>query len=265
MEQARNHAQMRDDPIGRWVAAGTSVVFCPSPTLCGVVVWGRPSADQVRESRALFDAYRHLAPRFDILLDAGAVERVEPDALAELMAWARLHWSELQQRMRSRAGVVPAGIGGMALAGITPLLGGTPVLVLGSLREAARALLPGDREADALVSELDAIVARVRGVPPLLARLRELLDGERGRLGVAGAARQLGVSTRSLQRELAQAGSSFRAEQSGARFRAAETLLASDRKLAAVAADLGLSEAGLTTLVRAHSGVTPGELRRRLR
>jgi AraC-like DNA-binding protein len=58
---------------------------------------------------------------------------------------------------------------------------------------------------------------------------------------------------------------SFRSEHASSRFRAAEELLRGDEKLAAVAAQLGLSEAGLTQLTRAQAGITPGELRRRLR
>ncbi len=69
---------------------------------------------------------------------------------------------------------------------------------------------------------------------------------------------------RSLQRELQAAGLSYREEQQAARFRVAELLLAGDTKLSAVAAQLGLSEAALTRLVRAKTGLTPGLLRQRL-
>ena len=50
-----------------------------------------------------------------------------------------------------------------------------------------------------------------------------------------------------------------------ARFRVAEQLLGGEDKIAAVASRLGLTEAGLTGLVRARTGMTPGELRQKLR
>jgi AraC-like DNA-binding protein len=73
------------------------------------------------------------------------------------------------------------------------------------------------------------------------------------------------MSTRSLQRQLWQAGVSFRDEQAAARFRCAEEMLRTDDKVSAIAAQLGLSAQGLTQLTRARTGLTPAELRRRLR
>jgi AraC-like DNA-binding protein len=160
--------------------------------------------------------------------------------------------------------VIPAGLPGLALAGISPSLGITdPVILLREAREAFALLLPDGGEA--LQAEIAALVAAERGVAPLVLALRRELAAAHGSLDLAAAARRLGLSPRSLQRALAQEGASFRTEQADARFRAAEELLRGDDQLAAVAARVGLSEDGLALLVRARTGLTPAELRRRLR
>jgi AraC-like DNA-binding protein len=104
-------------------------------------------------------------------------------------------------------------------------------------------------------------------VPPLLGELRSLLRAHDGKLTVEEAARLLGRSTRSLQRELeAVSATSFRDEQARARMAAvAELLAASDDKIAAIAARVGLSAAGLNRLIRDRIGTTVDAWRRRLR
>jgi AraC-like DNA-binding protein len=99
-----------------------------------------------------------------------------------------------------------------------------------------------------------------------LSELRELLRSRQGRVTIGEAARELAVSSRSLQRALASRGTTFRAEQLAARFRAACTLFQStELKVASIAAHLGVSERALRELVHARAGVPPHEQRARLR
>jgi len=60
---------------------------------------------------------------------------------------------------------------------------------------------------------------QVRGLPPLVSQLRDLLARRQGRLSVVEAARALGRSVRSLQRELGEAGYSYRQEQQAVQLR----------------------------------------------
>jgi AraC-like DNA-binding protein len=208
----------------------------------------------------ILDGHRALAPRFDVLQDAGAVEGLDPEALAIVIEWLRRSKAIFTDRVRTRAGVLPPGVSGLALAGLAPWLAlGSPLEIFASRREAMVHL----GAAPALCDEVDALVERARGLPEIVIALRHVLAEARGAIDVATAAQRLGVAVRSLQRQLAGAGRSFRGEQADARFAAAEALLAGDDKLAAIAARLGLSEDGLTELVRARTGLTPGELRRR--
>jgi AraC-like DNA-binding protein len=184
--------------------------------------------------------------------------------MGTVMDWLRRNPVILAEHVRDRVGVIPSGVNGLALSGLTTAIAiQAPVTVLTDARAGFRQLLP--EGGDALHDEVIAIVAACQGVPTQLLALRRVLAEHHGAIDLAGAAQQLGVSTRSLQRVLGDAGSSFRTEQADARFRAASELLGSDDKLAVVADRLGLSEDGLTLLVRGRTGVTPAELRKRLR
>ena len=268
MTERMRPAKSTDDfmraPAGTWVTSGTTLLWCHSPTLFGLVCWGSPNEHETAAIMRIMEGYPNLAPRFDALLDASAVERVEPTSLEVMLAWMRIHFDALHQRLRARIGVIPPGLGGLALAGITPLYGGPgPVQLTESAREGFRLLLPDG--GDALCDEVTALMMAARGTPPWLLELRALLAREQGNMELGEAARQLGMSTRSLQRALAGAGTSYRNEQGGARFRIADELLGAGEKLSAVAARLGVTDAGLARLVRARTGLSPGEHQKRRR
>jgi AraC-like DNA-binding protein len=261
---AADDASFVSAPVGHWRVAGCSLVFAHSPTLCGSICWGRQTADETRAVMRLFDGYSRLAPRFDLILDGSLMDRVEISSMMVFVEWARHNLDDLHRRVRHQAGISAPGLGAYLLAGIVPLLGGPwPFTLVTHRRQAFRLLLPDG--GDALCDEVDALVEQARGVPPLVGRLREILAARHGRLSIGDAARALGRSVRSFQRELREAGFSYRQEQHEAYYRRAEQLLAGDDKIARVAARLGLSERAMTALVRARSGLTPGELRNRLR
>lgn len=264
LQQCANRHELFRDPAGKWLTTGHTVFWVESLTLCGISIWGRPDIAETREMLAIFDGSSYLAPRFDMLMDASAVETLELEAVGVVLEWLKLNPTVLHDHLRTRIGVIPAGVPGLALAGLTTVIGiEAPVTVLTDPREGFRQLL-GDR-GDALHDEVARLVAQCQGVPPQLLALRRVLAEHHGAIDLARAAQLLGVSTRSLQRLLGDAGSSFRVEQADARFHAATTLLASDDKLVVVAERLGLSEDGLTLLVRARTGQTPAELRKKLR
>jgi AraC-like DNA-binding protein len=264
LQACASHDELVRDPVGRWLPTGSGLVWCHSPTLCGMAVWERPRAAEVRTLLRVFDGYRALAPRFDVMQDASGVEGIDLDALGALFDWLQGNRHILRDHVRRRIGVIPPGVAGLALAGIAPVLAlEMPVTIVTAAREGFRELLP--EGGDQLHDEVERLIAQVRSISPLVLALRRVLAETGGALDLPGAARRLGVSVRSLQRELAGAGLAFRTEQADARFRAAEELLRGGDKLAAVAARLGLSDDGLTKLIRARTGLTPGDLRRRLR
>jgi AraC-like DNA-binding protein len=261
---AGDDASFASAPVGKYRISGTTLVWAASPRLCGVTAWAVPSADDVRAVVRLFDGFAQMAVGFDLILDGSFVERVDPVGLAVLIDWAHHNMSRLAPCVRRSISVVPQDLAGFILAGIGPIAGALwPLSVVHDLRQAIHELAPN--ESEALHREICALVSDARAQPPVLTRLRPLLIAHRGQLSVGRAAQALGLSPRSLQRALQDAGRSYREEQQEARFRVAEELLAGTEKISWVASRVGLGEAGLTALVRARTGLTPGELRERLR
>lgn len=251
------------DPVRRWLSLSNALIWCYSPTLCGFAVWGRPGVAETRAILRVLDGYEHLAPRFDLVQDGRGVEAIDPDALHELTQWLTRNSAIVRDRVRQRVAMLPPGVPGFALAGLQPVLDlDCPLSIETDPRAAFRRLLP--LRGDALFEEVEALVHRARGVTPIVLEVRKLLAEMRGAIDLPEVARRLGLSSRSLQRQLHHAGVAFRTEQAEARFRAAEELLRGDDKIAVVAAQLGLSQTGLNQLTYARAGITPGELRRRL-
>lgn len=264
MKQCATLDELFRDPVRRWAPIQSGLFWCHSPTLCGFAVWGRPGPAETRAFTSVFDHYQRLAPQFDLVEDARGVESIDLDALHDLVQWLRSNARVVGEHARNRVAMIPPGIPGFALAGIQSVLElESPVTFVTDPRDGFRHLLPDG--GDELCEEVEALIHSARGVTPLVLAVRTVLAETRGAVDLIGVAKRLGISARSLQRQLAQAGGSFRVEHANSRFRAAEELLRGDDKLAAVAAQLGLSEAGLTQLTRAQAGVTPGELRRRIR
>jgi AraC-like DNA-binding protein len=97
-----------------------------------------------------------------------------------------------------------------------------------------------------------------------LARLRKLFSNEDvTSIDIAFAARKLGCSRRSLQRELAQRGTSFRAELNRVRIERAKRELNTGASVTWLAYELGFGSA--QSFIRGFkqcTGVTPGTWRR---
>jgi AraC-like DNA-binding protein len=252
-------------PVGKWRCVGSSLAWCHSATLTGCITWGCQTPDETRATMGLFESFAQLGPQFDVILDGSSIERVAAGSLLVFADWMRRNRDLLRRRVRHHVGVNAPGVSSFMLAGIFPLIIGARWQITRVLdrREAFRLLLPN--EGDALCDELMSIVDQVRGTSPTIARLRDLLARCAGRMSAAEAARALGLSLRSLQRELRHAGSSYRDEQHTAQFRLAERLLPEESKIAVVAARLGVSERAFDALIRARTGLTPAELRERLR
>ena len=118
-----------------------------------------------------------------------------------------------------------------------------------------------------MAAEVTSIVDEARGISPVVRGLRDFLDEAVPGATLEQAADVLGRPRRSLQRELALIGTSFRRELDLARVRAASALLEnSDDKIEVIARRVGFQSASrLGTMFRRILGETPGEHRQRLR
>jgi transcriptional regulator GlxA family with amidase domain len=112
----------------------------------------------------------------------------------------------------------------------------------------------------------DAIVGmRASASPPLLQSLQRLFAETVYALPLSRAARMLAMSARTLQRRLAEAGTSYQAELAAARLSAAQhLLLTTDAPITAVAFEVGCSgPAHFCHLFRKRIGESPSRWRKR--
>jgi AraC-like DNA-binding protein len=274
MKICNNHDELFSDPVGRCLPFGSGLLWVYSPTLVGCSLWGRPTRSDAEALVRCFDGYVHLRQvaqqrssehwRFDLVQDGRDIESADPAALEVLATWLRDHQAFMNEHVGRRVALMPRGIPGLTIAGLQVALAlGTQLTIAEDAPSAFRMLVP--EGGDAVYAEIEQTIAEVRRMTSVMVELRAVLAEAQGCLSLEAAASMLKMSTRSLQRQLWQAGVSFRDEQAGARFRRAEEMLRSDDKVSTIASQLGLSAQGLTQLTRARTGLTPAELRRRLR
>jgi AraC-like DNA-binding protein len=168
----------------------------------------------------------------------------------------------LAKRIRRQAIVRPAGLLGAAAEGFANLLG--PAHEWRVFETLVEALAwSGVSDAGDEARALDALVDVATCGSPVVARIRSWAAAHGGRVTVAEAAQALGMSVRSLQRSLGDAGTSFRDEVNAVLIeRAKALLLEGDTKLEVIAIKLGCSS--LTTFsafFRRMTGESPSEFR----
>ncbi len=246
------------DPVGRYCTGTTYVVWCASPTLCGSTHWGRPSDRDVRELLRLFECTRHpTLHNLDVYMDDAAVEQLDWRALCVLSEYLETRLATWAARIHRQSVVTPPGLVGLILAGVVPLLGPTyPMRFTASRSTAlewlARADLP------LVLEQIDEIVAHSRGVAWVVRRLHAYLERHLATT-VEDTARALGMSERSLQRELKRAGTQYCVELTRARVKQACLLLVqTDEKVECIARRVGcLSASRLGAIFRGEMGETP--------
>jgi AraC-like DNA-binding protein len=223
------------------------------------LLFGRPTEAVARELTAILDAEPFDVPRLS-LFDAHAIESIEPDAFSTFADHQNRRRSDLARVVTKQAIVTPRGMPGAIVTGFRAVFDFSYPVAYFTERAPALAFL-GCSSALAAIDDLAASATR-----PLLVRLRTALLASPA-LVLADAARQLGVSERSLQRHLHGEGTSFLDEVQAARIACARHLLAeTDRKLTVIATEVGCgSLQSFSTMFRRITGETPSEFRARSR
>jgi len=230
----------------------------------GSISWGKATDHEVMEMCDVFDAIMHspLAGHPSIM-DIRAIESVSVVAFDRLVKTLTERHDAWQPRAGRQAIIHGASF--------------PAALVLGALQIAATGyeLAAFDDEdaafawagASAAQRDVAALRASLLEPPDIVRRVRLALDAHDAPLSLKALARAVGSSERTLQRHLASAGSSVRAERTRHLLARAERLLAgTDLDLSAIAAMLGLSSAGrLIALFRAERNMTPDAWRRAAR
>ncbi|MBA2543240.1 MAG: helix-turn-helix domain-containing protein [Deltaproteobacteria bacterium] len=252
------------DPVGAWLGVPRGLVFCARPTLWGFALWGKPSEADVRRLVPLLarelagDVADHAS-----LIDVRRLEAGDPRAFGVLASYLKTHWQTFRTRVTRVALVRPPGLLGATVAGFYQVAGAPyPVRVFDHLPAAAAWLRAGS-----IVDTLDHAISGASSISPIVVELRRWLDAHLEEASLAKAAKCLSRASRSLQRDLGSASSSFQRELDAARLRLAKRLLAdTDSPITEIAYDVGCaSPQHFSTLFRRVEKVTPSVYRTRAR
>lgn len=202
---------------------------------------------------------RLIAP-FDILHDLSDVDAVNPSVFGFAEAFIKQYIGVLAQRTRRVAVVRPDGLAGAALTGMFhDWVAGRLDAKLVATRREAYAFLGVSADDRAELDELHASFIQ----PEAMRRLQTALADDLQRATLERIAMAVGVSTRSLQRRIAECGTTFSGELAKARVRAAEALLARpDVKIEVIAREVGFRSApAFTAAFRRITGTSPSTYR----
>ena len=264
MRAAADVEDYRDDPTGAYLALSSALVFCARRTLWGFCLWGTPTEADLRRIVPLLalELAPGVAPHAS-LVDVRRLEAADPRAFMVLTKYLRVNFDTFRTQVTRLALVRPAGLLGATVAGFYQVAGAPyPVRVFDDLPAAATWL-----RAREVAPVLDAAVISASRVPTAVMQLRSWLDAHLGDASLPRAARAVSRATRSLQRDLAAAGTSFQDELDAARVRLAQRLLTeTDSSLTEIAYDVGCaSPQHFSTLFRRVVGVAPSSWRSKSR
>ena len=266
-ERAETTASLLSDPRGKYMTHGTWLsFFAPHGRFSGTVVWGEPSADDVRAWGACADVRLSAACEpHPSLFDASRVELLGPSTFAALAEYAAGHMDGLQQRI-TRIAIVHSGRFTDAVAIGFTKVAAVPVPTDAFTDVGAALAWLGCSDDTPLVDEVSSLCDEARGTPPIVRQLAAYLhDHLDATPGVA--ARALALSTRSLQRRLTEGHTTFRRELDAARVRLAQRMLLDPQtSVTEVALRVGLtSPQHLSTLFRKCGLESPSVWRTRAR
>lgn len=260
---ARDIASFVRAPANRFVARRCFCFWQLDTDMKGLIAWGEPTADDAVEMTRAFEAGAREGELHRSLVDMRSLRTIDVAAFEVIRRYMAARAETFSRTVLRQVLVHGTGAAGAAVAGFFRVVQPAyPVESFGDFERALEWLAPPDPV------RVRAIVTGLRRIfvdaPPVVAGLRAALESAGRAAPLAVIARQLGRSRRSLQRELAAAGSSFRRELSLYRLARAEQLLAGTRlPVKSVAAEVDLAPARLTALFRENHGVTPAAWRNR--
>lgn len=267
LRRASSLQALSPDPHGKYYVGRCWLsFFAEHGYFSGTIVWGEPTAEDVKEWTAAADLRLSVACRpHATIFDASKVERLSPTAFGALARYASRSLEGLGARITKLAIVHRGGFAGAVAAGFTKLV---PVpFPTENFRDPLKALAwLGCADDAPLLEEVGRARTEARVVAPVLRELAMFLH-HHPTATPAEAARALAVSTRSLQRRLSEQGTTFRHELDRARVRLAQKLLEdSEASVTEVALRVGLtSPQHLSTLFHRCGYENPSAWRARVR
>src|SRR5258708_420144 len=105
------------DPVGRYVGGETFVHFCASPSLWGILLWGRPSATDARQlGRSLVLELAPPAQPHVSIVDASHLDGGDAGAFGALERYVTGYAELLHQWVLRLAIVRPSGLAAAIVA-----------------------------------------------------------------------------------------------------------------------------------------------------
>jgi AraC-like DNA-binding protein len=253
-----------EDPVGTYFTGPCYFCWCAHEGLYGASIWGEPSLSDMRGFVELLSVEQRAAAQpHKTIVDFRHLRTVGAESF-DLVANFLLESAPRLATLLTRQWLVrPEGMMGQLIAyhyGYLRLP--YEVRVVTDPREAFAQAAPEHAELAAEIIELEAF-ARTGG--SLLLALRRHLAEASPDTDLAASARALGVSTRTLQRQLRGLGTSYVREVRRARIeRAKALLLGTDLKLTTLALEAGFpSVQQLCAAFRESEGCSPGRFRQR--
>lgn len=256
------------EPAGHYLTGEGWLHWYASADLCGFILWGRPDETSVRRLVQVLDVELPPAAPHVSFVDASRQEANDPSAFSVLVKYMQEREERFAQSVRRQALVRPEGVVGAIVGGFYTLLSGAyPSKAFKDAGEALAWLGVPETRAAPLLGELSDLVAEATGQSPLLRELHQVLRGRLVDANLATVAREMGMSERTLQRRLKEAGTSFQAELNAVQVRTAQgLLLETDMKLTAVAVEVGCASLQhFSSLFRKRVGESPSTWREQRR
>lgn len=253
------------DPVGRYFVGDHHLIWCDRADRAGTILWGRLSEAESERLVIAWDFARQLTPPYISIVDFSALTGIDANAYTNVARFIGDRLPQLAHRIRRQALVRPSGVSGAIVAGFYPTL--TPGFEWRDFSDAAAAYDWCCPDTPELREQLAGLASSVRDGSPLIARLRHYLRENIEHARIDEAARALGCAERTLQRELAAAGSSFRDERTRARIEHAATLLVeTELKIEVIGRQVGFhSVTSFVRQFRALKGELPAAYRQRVR
>lgn len=267
MERAHDLEDFLARSVGRYYVGAHHLIWSWSPSFAGSAIWGEPDEREIGDTLRLLDFGRELpTPEggIDVITDGARLARLDPAGFRLVLDYAKLRAPEFARRYRRHAIVHPSGMTAAMMAGVLSLVGSTHASRMFADTESAFRWL--DRpDGEAAFREVSALMEAALGTSALVRELRRILDVELPRPALSQVARRLGRSVRAMQRELGEAGTTFRAELEQVRIAAACKLLdETDLKLEVIALRVGCASLPVfSRLFRRHMGAAPSSRRAR--
>lgn len=257
----------RTKPDGAYVAGASWLYFCADPSLYGFVLWEVPSESDMAALVRLMEDELVLRPPHAGYVDVRRLRVALSPSFGELAKFFASRADDLARAVTRGAIVRGDGITAAIAAGFMATVPST--FSATTWTDPARALeelgVAKDRAAT-LAEALDRAYEEAAGTPHVLGALQDWLENHLADPSLDDAARALAMASRTLQRRLSDADTSFLDEVGKARVRVAQRMmLASDVPVSNVALDVGCaSPQHFASLFKRFVGETPTAWRKRM-